>query len=197
MYIQTNDSINMRGAKNSGFWKRLKQKALNALPNSTIKDPKDIEKYKKINTSISHPAKNRLIMGTTAIVTQPTIDFFNRDVSEDTRKVSRNRTIAKIIIGTLVGMAVRGSCYDIVKRTTVLNGNKKFSKAMLPPKYIKNFEEESQQLDNYRNALSTFLAMVAMSFTNFLVDAPLTLLLTNYFNRNLPNGNNEKKAGGE
>jgi len=185
MYIQPNyNNVNMRGSeKNSGFWKRLKQKALDAIPEATFKDgTKNMAKWKKYDEAASHPAKNRLIMGVTALATQPAIDYYNHKVDKETREVSRIRTIAKILAGTAVGIAVRGSCYKLVTNMTQIKGNGRFSKALLPTKYLKELIEVKKFMDNYKSALSTSLAILAMSVTNFVIDAPLTVFLTNHFN---------------
>ena len=63
---------------------------------------------------------------------------------------------------------------------TNINGSGKYSKAMLPNPSIKFNSQED--VDNYRNAASTILAITAMCVTNFIGDAPLTLWLTNVFN---------------
>lgn len=185
MYIQPNyNNINMYGSeKRPGFWKRLKQKALDAVPNATFNDSsKRVAKWKKYDEAASHPAKNRLIMGITALATQPTIDYYNHKVDEETREVSRNRTIAKILAGTAVGIAVRGSSFSLVKKMTDITGHKKYSKTLLPTHHLKDLVNNPKLLKNYRNALSTSLAILAMCFTNFAIDAPLTVFLTNYFN---------------
>ena len=198
MYIQPDlNSINMCGSeKNSGFWKRLKQKALDAAPKATFKDSSNkIAKWKKFDEAASHPAKNRLIMGVTALATQPTIDYYNHKVDEETREVSRCRTIAKILAGTAVGIAVRGSCYSLVKKMTNIKGVDKFSKTLLPTKYINDLVKEPTFLKNYRNALSTSLAILVMCITNFAIDAPLTVFLTNYFNEKRQAKQNNKMKG--
>lgn len=185
MYVQPNyNNVNMRGSeKNSSFWKRLKQKALDAIPEATFKDStKNMAKWKKYDEAASHPAKNRLIMGVTALATQPAIDYYNHKVDKETREVSRIRTIAKILAGTAVGIAVRGSCYKLVTNMTQIKGNGRFSKALLPTKYLKELIEVKKFMDNYKSALSTSLAILAMSVTNFVIDAPLTVFLTNHFN---------------
>ena len=88
----------------------------------TFKDDKDtINKCIEGDKTLSNPAKNRLIMGATALLTQPAIDYYNHRVDDETRTVSRNRTIAKILAGTTVGIAVRGSCYKLVEKMTNLN----------------------------------------------------------------------------
>lgn len=194
MYIQSNsNSVNMKAAKpghsnGKGFFKRsinrVKQTVLDAIPNGEIKvDEKLFKKLCDIDKTISRPAENRLVMGTTAIVTQPLIDSCNHKVDKETRVVSRNRTIAKIIAGTLVGIMVRGSSYKLVKNLTKIDSSKKINKLLLPSeKYIKGFVENPKYLENYRSTISTIAAILAMCFTNFAVDAPLTLYLTNKFN---------------
>lgn len=196
MYIQPNyNNINMCGSeKNSNFWKRIQQKALDAIPESTFKDEaRRVARWKKYDEGASHPAKNRLIMGVTALATQPTIDYYNHKVDKETREVSRNRTIAKIIAGTLVGIAVRGSSYELVEKMTNIKGTKKYSKALLPRKHLKDLVKTPKLLKNYRSALSTSLAILAMCITNFAIDAPLTVFLTNYFNEKR-NQNNERRS---
>ena len=54
-----------------------------------------------------HAPEQRIILGATALATQPFIDLNNKDVDEETRKISAARTIAKIIAGTTVGVIVR------------------------------------------------------------------------------------------
>lgn len=187
MYVQSNysyNNVNMNGAKKKpNFWKRLKQKALDALPNATIKDNKrKIEKWKSYDSKASHPAINRAIMGGTAIVTQPVIDYCNHKVDEETRQISLIRTIAKIIAGTTVGIAVRGSCYELVKNMTNIKSSKSYSKALLPPAHLKDLIRNKTFMNNYLSALSTGLAILVMCVTNFVIDAPLTVFLTNHFN---------------
>ena len=132
-------------------------------------------------------------MGATAIVTQPLIDINNKKVDEETRRISRNRTIAKILVGTGVGICIRGSCYELVQKMTNLEGKSKFSKRLLPNAYIKEFIEKPKFLKNYRSALSTALAILVMSVTNFVIDAPLTAILTNKLNaKNAPQKTKEK-----
>ena len=169
--------------KKPNFWKRIKQKALDVIPTRTFEDStKKLDKWKKVDEFVSHPANNRLIMGATAILTQPTIDYCNHKVDKETREVSMCRTIAKIIAGTLVGIAVRGSCYKMVEKMTNVHGKSRISKSLLPSKYKADLIKFETFLQNHRRALSNASAILAMSVTNFLVDAPLTVFLTNYFN---------------
>lgn len=189
MNIQpNNNNISMTGigGKKPSSWQsiknRVKQGILDTLPSATFKDENKVEKWKKIEERISKPAENRLIMGATAILTQPVIDMNNKKVDEETRRVSRNRTIAKILIGTGVGICIRGSCYELVQKMTNLEGTCKHSKSLIPDKYLQEFTHSLKFLKNYRSALSTALAILVMSVTNFAIDAPLTAMLTNKLN---------------
>ena len=152
MYIQptNNYNINMCGGKNDlSFWKRIYQKILDKTPNIIIKDNKEF--FDKVDTFCSHPAYNRMIMGSTALVTQPFIDANNKRVDENTRKISTYRTIAKIIAGTVVGIIVRGICFELIKKMTDLNGTTKFSRALLPENYINKILTDKNTLKRHRN----------------------------------------------
>ena len=192
MYIQPNyNNISMTGVPSasgskssfSRFKDRIKQSIIDAIPGSTFKDnSRIVDRWKKFDERMSRPAENRLIMGVTALATQPAIDYYNPRVNKDTRTVSRNRTIAKIVAGTGVGILVRGSCYKLIENMTDIGGKSKFSKSLIPKKYISEIAENSTFLKNHRNALSMGVAILAMCFTNFLLDAPLTVFLTNRLN---------------
>lgn len=170
------------GAKK--FWNKIKQKALNTLPNKTFKDGENnVDRWEKVTGYISEPAKNRIIMGASAILTQPVIDYYNHRVDDETRTVSRNRTIAKIVAGTFVGAIVRGFVHKGVIKMTDINGLTKKSQLLLPKKYINKMRENPVFLKNYQSTISTSLAIIIMSLaTNFLLDAPLTMHITNYLN---------------
>ena len=198
MYIhQINSSynVNMYGAPPKpnpksgkggirGAWKRFKQKVLDTLPNKDFNDSaRNLKKWEDYDKILSRPAENRLIMGATALVTQPAIDYCNHKVDEETREISRNRTIAKIVVGTAVGMLVRGSSYKLVEKMTNIRSKSKWGKMLLPTKNLKTLLKDNQRLlKTYRNALSTGMAILAMCVTNFAIDAPLTIFLTNYLN---------------
>ena len=199
MYIQPiNNNVNMYGKGNDPkFFNRIKQKILDMIPEHTIKDgARKCDKWVKIDEFLSRPDGNRLVMGASAIVTQPVIDSMNRKVDEETRQVSICRTIAKIIAGTTVGILVRGSAYKLVKNMTNLKGTSKWQKMLLPKGYLMDMFKEAKFLNNYRSALSTGLAILAMCITNFVLDAPLTAFLTNYFNDNRLERKKLKEKGG-
>ncbi len=181
------NNVSMQGKKGNS-WSRLKrriaQKVLDVLPSHTQKEsPRKIDEWNKFDNWVSKPAQNRAIMGATAIITQPAIDYNNHKTDIETRRVSRNRTIAKIIAGTCVGILVRGSAYNAVESMTNINGKSKYSKALLPKKYLSEIAHNEKFLKNFRSALSSSIAILAMCVTNFVLDAPLTIFLTNKFNQ--------------
>ena len=187
MYIQPNyDSVNMCGSKGKDpkWIKRLKQKVLDASPSYTIKEGKDSYKnWQKTNEILANPAFNRFIMGIVALFIQPVIDRHNHKVDEETREVSRIRTISKIIAGTTVGVAVRGSCHELVKALTNPKGKKDINKILLPPKdQLLKIMRNPVKMANYRSTLTNILSILVMCATNFLVDAPFTIFLTNLLN---------------
>ena len=54
-----------------------------------------------------HAPEQRILIGATGLAIQPFIDLNNKNVDKETRKTSAWRTAAKIIAGTIVGVAVR------------------------------------------------------------------------------------------
>lgn len=184
MYVQNNtDNLAFEG-RFGNFFRHFVQKAYDASPEITLKESKNrIERLKKYEDGASKPHINRLIMGGTALVTQPFIDYYNHKVDEETRTVAKNRTIAKIVACTAVGLPIRKLFYDLVRKMTDKKGTGKFSKALLPEKSILNkYIKNETHLKNYRNALSTLLALLVMCVTNFVLDAPLTTYYTNKLN---------------
>jgi hypothetical protein len=137
-----------------------------------------------VGQKISSP-ENRLILGVSALMSQPFIDLKNKHVDKDTRKVSAARTVAKIIAGTLTGVAIRYGCIRAINSfckipTEELLKSKLASwETLFTPSVA--FKNPAVNLKKYKEAYGTLLALVVMVFTNFLVDAPLTKFLTNKF----------------
>lgn len=151
----------------------------------------------------------RLVSGVTGIMLQPWFDLNNKNVDEDTRRVSWARTIGKIIAGTLTGVAIRWGCVkatenftrsktaekelkDLGKLPKKLIGKpmKKWSQALLPETAkTASFKE----IRKYRGALGTYAGLFVMIFTNFLVDAPLTTHITNKILKHYNLNSTEKK----
>jgi len=184
------NNVSMQGKTGKPDWitrqlKRVEQKILNGLPSHTTKEGENsVKNWDKTSGWVGHPMWNRGIMGATALLTQPTIDYYNHRVDDETRTVSRNRTIAKIVAGTLVGMfVVRGPIHKIVTKMTNVHGNGKWDKKLLPKIYLKKLKENARALENYRSSLAMALILATNLVTNFVLDAPLTILLTNYFNK--------------
>lgn len=127
--------------------------------------------------NVSTP-ENRLIIGVTALLSQPFIDLYNKDVDEETRVVSCARTIGKIVAGTLSGVAVRASFIHLVRNYSEMSkvGGKKIKKLFTPSKALPEMPYAYKQ---YQNAMGMFLAIGAMLVTNFAIDVPLTNFLTN------------------
>ncbi len=158
----------------------------NKLPSMQVSKDKVIDKVAYIGKKWSSPHQ-RAILGVTAIAIQPYIDWKNKNVDEKTRKVAVARTCAKIIAGTLTGVALRAAFIKGIAAMSKTaaeipanagNFSKKFKQCLTP----KNIDPANKDaLAQYRNAMGTILSLVAMIFTNFLIDAPLTKFLTNKF----------------
>ena len=87
------------------------------MPSATLKSGKILNSLKWAGQHISSP-ENRLILGVTALASQPFIDLHNRGVDERTKKVSAARTIAKILAGTTTGVIIRYACIFAAKKFT-------------------------------------------------------------------------------
>lgn len=159
-------------------------KIVGKIPSVTFKETKVLDCIKWAGQHISSP-QNRLILGITALLTQPFIDLYNHNVDEKTKKVSAARTVAKIIAGTSTGYFVRYGCIKAVEAFTKapVKGASKL-KSLFFPKRIANVTIKG--LTKYKHAIGTYLGIAVMLFTNFLIDAPLTKILTNKFIAHIP-----------
>lgn len=146
-----------------------------------------------------HAPEQRIILGATALATQPFIDLNNKSVDKETRKTSAARTVAKIIAGTLVGVAVRyagikfikNNCRYLIKNGQILPVEGKSYFLPVVKKMVDglkktatgglNIVEFEKRMDKYIKAMGTLAATIAMIGTNFLLDAPLTKWLTKVF----------------
>ncbi len=162
---------------------------------------------KWIGENCSSP-ENRLILGATALASQPFIDYNNKDVDEKTREISRSRTIAKIIAGTTTGFLVRKGCIKLIDFCTETDPNvikkikgsfkKKLATSLIPDNF--SFADSislKRNLRNHKNSLGTCLSLIVMLVTNFAIDVPLTKFLTNLFiSKSDKNKNQESNKGG-
>ena len=94
--------------------KSLKQKGLDLIPGAVYSNDKVLNGIKNTGEKISS-AEQRLILGASALMSQPFIDWNNKNVDEKTRKVSVARTVAKIIAGTFTGYFIRKGCIKAIK----------------------------------------------------------------------------------
>jgi len=161
---------------------KIYQKILDFIPNKTIENPKILN---TIGGFVGRPAENRAIMGITAIATQPYIDEHNKQVDKKTARASKNRTIGKIVAGTSVGCVVRKLTYDMVDKCTDIDlGVEKVSNFFTPRAIVDcNQEMLKNKMRNYKTALATILSLGAMLLTNFLIDMPLTTIISNHLNK--------------
>lgn len=148
----------------------------------TVSNDKAIKNIKFIGQKISSP-QNRLILGVTALFSQPFIDAANKKVDSETKKVSVCRTLAKIIVGTTTGVLIRWGCIRSIDAFTKLPSqipaNAKFKK--LKSCLLPSVKYTAEMMSNYKSVLGTLLGLAVMTYTNFSIDAPLTRLLTNVF----------------
>ncbi len=161
--------------------RKINQGIVNIVPEMTISNEKTLKGLKWVGEKVSSP-ENRLILGVTALMSQPFIDLNNKKVDEDTRKVSAARTVAKIIAGTTTGVLIRSGCIHAIdaftKLPTEITSDMKFKKLrtlFTPSAGI------LKDLNQYKKSLGTILSLGVMVVTNFLLDAPLTKFLTNKF----------------
>lgn len=179
----------------SKYVQRIEHKIYNAIPDYKIAKKKTLNALDTIGREISTP-ENRLILGITALMSQPFIDWHNKKVDKETRKVSVARTVAKIIAGTFTGVLIRKGCIKSIDYMSKIpkNGAKlsKLKQFFTPKIKGKVLNEASDAYKQYKNALGTIVALVVMLFTNFAIDAPLTKYLTNKF---VDHANKYEKGG--
>ena len=148
-----------------------------------------------------HAPEQRLLLGATALAIQPFIDLNNKEVDKETRWMSVARTTAKIIAGTAVGVAVRYAGIAVVKALSKYKpvmddlgqeviGLKDCGPLIPLFKGKDKFKPISPELldanmNRYIKAMGTFFATIAMIYTNFSLDAPITKWLTSAFSKSI------------
>ena len=115
-------------------------------------------------------AEQRLLVGVTGVVMQPWIDLHNKKVDKETRLYSACKNCAKALVGATTGFAIRKGCIKFVKKL--------LEKGKLLPQDKSGIRHYEPKVKNYGCALGTALAIVVMIGTNFLLDAPLTQILS-------------------
>ena len=147
--------------------------------NGAKKNTRKFLRYLSKNFTSPH---QRAVLGITAICTQPFIDLHNKNIKKEEKPVVVSKTLAKIIVGTSFGVAVRHFSIKAVKNFTKSINTGKYSQCLLPKKVVENLKKglvPEDYIRNYRNGLGTFLGLATCLITNFLIDAPLSKILTN------------------
>ncbi len=162
-----------------------------------------LEKASNINSW-----QQRAILGVAACTFQPAIDRSNKGVDPETRRCSANRTFAKAFVGAITGVIVRAGCMAGIE--PLFQKSDKFKKYVENTKN-ESIKLEITKLTKYYNdknitktkkfiedeafanvlktnckkssaIVGTIVALGVMLFTNFLVDGPMTVKLTDYLN---------------
>lgn len=174
---------------------KITDKIVNLIPEKKFNGGNGEKFIKWFGKHISTP-ENRVIIGVTALLSQPFIDYYNKDVDEKTRKVSCARTIAKIVAGTLTGFAVRASFIKLVRNYSQL-GNSSAVKKFFTPSNAKT--DMPYAYRQYQNTMGMMFAIAGLIVTGFAIDAPLTNFLTNTLTKNIENkslkGGKSSKGG--
>ncbi|MBQ7125692.1 hypothetical protein IJO12_01245 [bacterium] len=162
----------------------VSQRVVRAVPSVVVEGDKTNRAIAWVGEKLSSP-HNRLILGVTALMSQPFIDLNNKKVDEQTRIVSAARTVAKIIAGTLTGFSVRYLSIKAIdafsKLPEQINDTTKFKRLRTLFTPTSALNGVLKDLTQYKFAYGTYLSLGVMLFTNFLIDAPLTKFLTNIF----------------
>ncbi|MDD3420511.1 MAG: hypothetical protein PHE78_07950 [Candidatus Gastranaerophilales bacterium] len=115
----------------------------------------------------------RIILGGTALVTQPVIDYYNPMADEKTRKFSVLKTVIKIVVGTVVGTSVRHVGMMYARKVT--KGNKfleKIKNPALKKDLTKIFSNEKDK-KNFIGNFGTILGLMGVIVADFTFDMPL------------------------
>ncbi len=179
------------------FTNAASNRVVNVFPTMTVNSEKANKALHWIGKNISSP-ENRLILGVSALMSQPFIDLHNKKVDEDTRKVSAARTVAKIIAGTSTGVLIRYGCIKAIdaftkfpEEITSVTKNPRLKTFFTPFEAIK---DGLKDLRHYKSALGTLVSLGVMVFTNFLIDAPFTKFMTNKFVDKIHQKDKQKQA---
>ncbi len=128
-------------------------------------------------TAIRSP-QQRLILGSTALISMPIIEATNPNANEDQKTLAISKTFAKVLAGTASGFTIRKACNDIIA------SRMRSAKSILnPDNLMKSAVEEisGRKTAVFGNTVGTFVASFVMVLTNYLWDAPVTKHLTNLF----------------
>lgn len=146
--------------------------------------------------------QQRAVLGIAAMTMQPCIDLMNKEVDEETRKVSAVRSIAKGFVGAATGILVRGGCMKaaecVLKKEGAAQKLASITAKEKTQEAIENslhFIKEGGGAKKYASVIGTIAALGVMIVTNFAVDAPLTNWVTNKLDEKF-NANKDDKPEG-
>lgn len=161
-------------------------KIVNICPKRAFNGGRGDKAIKFFDKFVSVP-ENRLIIGVTALATQPFIDLYNKDVDKKTRVVSCARTIAKNFVGVVTGVTIRAGFIKLAEKYSEVGdvGDKKIKKLFTPSNAV---SDKTHAYKQYRNTVGTLLAVICMVFSNFIIDAPLTAVMTNWLIKKMDKG---------
>lgn len=185
---------NLSVSYNVNFQANWYDKFFKHIPN---KDVANARQFNEFGKKLASPHWNRLALGVAGITTYPFWDYYNPKVDRDTAKASTIRTSSKIVTCTATGFVIRGLCYKLTEK--YMHGSTMEGSTLLTPKSILeevNADLRNNKLKQHKNTFSTLIALFVMLFTNFLIDAPLTTIVTNKFLR-LANLENKARAKNE
>lgn len=118
--------------------------------------------------------KQRAALGVAALVFQPAIDYANPMADEKTRKFSVLKTVVKAVVGTLTGIAIRGSIMRLTEKQ-LANPAKFLSKIKSPElkqkmqKILADKDESKKFIAN----IGTVFGLIGVAVGDFTFDMPL------------------------
>lgn len=169
---------------------KITDKIVGLIPKKEFKGGRGERFIHWFGKKVSVPG-NRIIIGTAALLTQPAIDLYNKKVDEETKKVSAARSAAKNIAGMTTGYFVRAGFIKLVEKCSKLpkENTKKALKFFTPSNAPKQMTYAYKQ---YQRSMGMLWAIGGLLITNFVIDVPLTNLLTNQIVKRIKGGENEK-----
>jgi hypothetical protein len=167
---------------------------VNKIPTKKFNGERTQRVIEWFGKNISTP-ENRLIIGVSALASQPFIDLYNKDVDEKTRYISCARTIAKTVSGTIIGVAIRLGFTKLTQKYSELSDNAPKAKKFFTPSNAP--KKMTYAFRQYQNTMGMLLAVGGLLITNFAIDAPLTVYLTNILTKHFENHGKIPEKKGE
>lgn len=168
---------------------------VNKINNSAVQNFKGVNAQKILTKAANiNSWQQRLALGASAMAIQPMIDMRNKNIEPETRQTSAKRSFAKALVGMSTGIVVRGGCMKAVEvclskdkfvhSLAKITSEDKTKEAILK---AEDFIKNQGGAKKYASVIGTITAIGVMLFTNFMVDAPITNMLTKKINQNAKN----------